>query len=57
MRYAILLIGIVDNVVIWDGQGIAPGLTGSQAVLLSDGQECSIGWTYDGSTFAEPEEP
>ena len=56
MRYAIVLNGIVDNVVIWNGEGIVPGLTGSEAVLLSADQDCSIGWTYDGSTFAEPEE-
>lgn len=57
MRYAIVLNGVVDNVVIWDGNGQMPGSIGSTAVLLHASQVCSIGWTYDGSTFAEPEEP
>ncbi len=55
MRYAIVLDGLVDNVVIWDGQGEVPGPVGSIAVLLTD-EPCGPGWTYDGTTFAEPSE-
>ncbi len=57
MRYAIVIGGIVDNVVIWDGISAWSPPDGSQAVQLDAGQACSIGWTYDGTTFAEPEEP
>lgn len=56
MRYAIVLNGVVDNVVIWDGQGDIPGPHGAIAVLLTN-QTCNLGWIYDGTTFIEPEEP
>lgn len=52
MRYAIVLDGVVDNVVIWDGQGEIPGPVGSIAVQLAD-QPCGPGWIYDGIQFTE----
>ncbi len=57
MRWAIVIGGVVDNVVLWDGSASWAPPAGSDAVALADGQACGIGWTYDGTTFAEPEEP
>jgi hypothetical protein len=52
--YALVENGSVANVVLWDG---APGWLppdGSTAVKLDDGSSVSIGWTYDGASFAAP---
>jgi hypothetical protein len=46
--------GIVINVVEWDGS--TPYALSDQLVSLADHPEVGIGWSYDGSTFAEPVE-
>jgi len=56
MRWAIVIGGVVDNLVLWDGSASWAPPEGSEAVALADGQACGIGWTYDGTTFAEPAE-
>jgi len=57
MRWAIVIGGVVDNVVLWDGSALWVPPVASEAIELSEGQECGIGWTYNGTTFAEPVEP
>lgn len=54
MRWAIVIGGVVDNVILWDGLTVWAPPVGSDAIQLSEGQECGIGWTWDGSTFVEP---
>lgn len=49
MRYALIVAGIVENVVLWDG--VTPWEAEGDAVACSD--EVAIGWTYDGE-FAAP---
>lgn len=56
MRWAIVIDGVVDNIVLWDGSSAWSPEKEAQAVQLAEGQECGIGWTYDGTTFSEPAE-
>lgn len=58
MRWALVVGGVVENVIIWDGDTSRwQPPSGSEVIAIAEGQACSIGWTYDGNTFAEPEEP
>jgi hypothetical protein len=58
MRWALVVGGVVENIIIWDGDTSRwQPPAGAQVVAVAAGQACSIGWTYDGSTFTEPEEP
>ena len=57
MRWAIINSdSIVENIVIWDGNGeLFPHTTN---VYLNDNERCGISWTYDVNTdprFIEPE--
>lgn len=52
MRWALVENGTVTNVVEWDGS-TAYALS-DQLVDLTGHDDVGIGWTYDGSTFAEP---
>lgn len=54
MRYAIVVNGIVTNVVIWDG--VTQWAHEGEAVAIAD-MPIGIGWNYDGSVFTEPDEP
>jgi hypothetical protein len=58
MRWAIVQGGIVDNIILWDGDTSrwAPP-AGAEAIQLAEGQACSIGWEWDGTQFSEPAEP
>lgn len=58
MRYAIVdsLLQIVVNICLWDGvtpYNPGPGL---YLVKIEDGQQCDIGWSYDGTNFIPPAE-
>jgi len=57
MRWAIVIGGIVDNIIIWDGGSSWSPPVDSTMVQLAEGQRCSIGWEWDGTNFVEPEEP
>ena len=57
MRWAIVISGIVDNVVVWNGTPEWTLPAGAEAVQLQDGTVCNIGWEGDGTTFSEPVEP
>lgn len=56
MRWAIVIGGVVDNLVLWDGSSDWTPPKGSQAIQVSEGQPCGIGWTWDGTSFSEPVE-
>jgi hypothetical protein len=57
MRWAIVISGIVDNVVVWNGTPEWTLPAGAEAVQLQDGTVCNIGWEWDGTTFSQPVEP
>lgn len=52
MRYAVLVEGIVTNIVLWDG---SPSTwtppAGATMVAIGD-EPCDIGWRWDGAGFA-----
>lgn len=52
MRYAIVVDGIVTNVVLWDGE--ATWQTDGESVPLPDGSPVGIGWSWDGSEWVAP---
>lgn len=58
MRWAIVVSGVVENVIIWDGDTNRwqPPM-GASVVAIAPGQACSIGWIHANGTFSEPEEP
>lgn len=58
MRWALVVGGVVENIIVWDGDTNRwQPPAGASVVAIAAGQACSIGWIYDGSSFAEPEEP
>lgn len=53
--YALVKDGIVENTVIWDGEGnLFPDY---QVVELNENENAGPGWTYDGTKFYPPVEP
>ncbi|OXI70113.1 hypothetical protein CFB81_16375 [Burkholderia sp. AU28863] len=54
-NYAVVENGLVTNLVVWDGETEWTPPEGSTVVLVEPGTFVSIGYTYDGKTFAEPE--
>lgn len=52
MEHAIIRNGIVENVILWDGEANWSPPPGSVAVQCP--AHVGIGWTYDGSEFAPP---
>jgi hypothetical protein len=56
-RYAIILNGVVSNVILWDGIAtyVPPG--GSTVLKLAEGQAVGPGFSYDGTAFTAPPEP
>jgi len=56
MRWAIVIGGVVENIVLWDGSEPWSPEKEAQAVQLAEGQVCGIGWIYGVTTFAEPSE-
>ena len=54
-NYALVVNGVVENIVIWDGDtNTWSPPDGSQAILIPDGEVVGIGYTYDGSVFSAP---
>jgi hypothetical protein len=52
MKYAIVISGIVDNVILWDGDVTRwQPAEGTTAVQLPDDSPVGPGYTYDGSAF------
>ncbi|MFW5400556.1 hypothetical protein V2A85_12710 [Yersinia sp. 1252 StPb PI] len=50
-KYAVVLNGVVINIVVWDGESDWSPEVG-ETVECDDA--VSIGWTYDGSLFSDP---
>jgi len=53
-RYTIVTNGVVENVVLWDGVSDWAPPAGSTANLLPDASPVAIGYTLDGTNYAEP---
>jgi hypothetical protein len=52
MNYAVVNNSLVTNIVLWDGiTPFNPG-AGNTLVLIPNGTFVSIGYTYNGTTFA-----
>ncbi|OXI67380.1 hypothetical protein CFB81_22220 [Burkholderia sp. AU28863] len=54
-NYAVVENGLVTNLVAWDGETEWTPPEGSTVVQVETGAFVSIGYTYDGKAFAEPE--
>jgi hypothetical protein len=44
--------GLVVNIIVADPTD--PAYDGTQLILIPDGVMCDIGWTWDGTTFINP---
>lgn len=53
-KYAVVVNGIIDNVVVWDGRNDWKPSEGDVVPLSGD---AGIGWGYSGGTFSPPPEP
>lgn len=53
-NYALIRDGIVENIVIWNGEG---NIFSDYITISVEGLECGIGWVFDGSTFKQPPPP
>ncbi|MCK7098855.1 tail fiber assembly protein [Enterobacter kobei] len=52
--FALIKDGVVENVVVWDGQG---DIFDEYETVNIDGLSVGIGWAYDGKKFTAPLEP
>lgn len=52
-RYAMIKNGIVENIVLWDGE--TTWNPGNYQLVDVSGISCSIGMTYNDGIFSEPE--
>ncbi|ENE2000933.1 hypothetical protein ABM424_003086 [Enterobacter hormaechei] len=52
--YALIKNGVVENVVIWDGEG---DIFADYTAVNIDELTVGIGWSYDGTDFTAPPEP
>ena len=51
-RYAVVRDGVVENVVVWNGDEAEwQPPEGTQAVLIPEGVNVAAGYTYDGRNF------
>ena len=59
-RYAVIIDGIIDNVVLWDGETSWTSPAGAVLESLADWPEVGIGWGYNAKAtvnrFTPPEE-
>lgn len=53
--YALVKDGVVENTVIWDGEGDL--FSDYQVIELSEDESAGPGWSYDGKEFYPPPEP
>lgn len=53
-NYALIKNGVVENVVIWDGEG---DIFADYTTVSIDGLTAGIGWSYDGKMFTAPPVP
>lgn len=52
--YAVVANGIVENIVIWDGESEWSPPVGTTAVPVSATEIVNIGYLFDGTNFTEP---
>lgn len=52
--YAVIVNGVVVNVVVWDGGSDWAPPSGTSVVALSESQGVGVGYTYSGGTFTAP---
>ncbi len=52
--YAVVINGIVDNIVVWDGEN---DWRPSEGEVVPISGSASIGWSYSNGTFTHPPEP
>jgi hypothetical protein len=55
MKAALIVDGIVQNVIVWDETCEAP--EGFSVVVLEDNVSISIGWVQQGDAFVDPNPP
>ena len=55
MRYALVNNGIVEEIVVWDGQSQWTPPDGSTLHELADTDAVNTGWLFDGTTFTNPD--
>jgi hypothetical protein len=53
--YAVAANGVVENIVLWDGESEWSPPEGATAVLIPSATEVNIGYAFDGTNFANPE--
>jgi hypothetical protein len=53
-NYAVIVNGLVDNIIVADTQQIAEDVTKSICVELNEENAISIGWKYNGTEFINP---
>ena len=48
MRYAIINLetGIVENIIVWDGNGILSPYSNDQLIQILENELCDIGYTF-----------
>ncbi|VVE05479.1 hypothetical protein PMO31116_02324 [Pandoraea morbifera] len=54
-RYAVVLNGVVANVVMWDGASECEAFDLLQLIPIDDRAEVGIGWGFDGNEFYAPQ--
>lgn len=57
MKYAIIENGIVTNVIMLDDTNDYTPAVGALLVKIEDGEAVGTGFTYDGTTFVDPNPP
>ena len=57
-RYAIVRDGVVENVILWDGDASTwQNPDGTSVIAISEGDPVAPSYTYDGSKFIAPPIP
>ena len=53
-KYVVVSNGFVTNIIVADSKEIAEEVTGSTCVDYPEGKFVKIDWTWDGTTFVDP---
>jgi hypothetical protein len=56
-NYAIIVMGTVENVIVWDSTAAYTPPSGSTAIEIPSGQTVGIGYTYTNGVFTAPAVP
>lgn len=55
MKFAVIVEGKVDNIIVADSLEIAEAATGKTCVPYTEDNAAHIGLSFDGTTFEQPE--